>query len=284
MATISITSDLDVIEKYKELVHSSMDGDSIYIRTKETVQALFNSGDIKNGERAEVIAQVVSSLNTSLVNTSMNTALQWASQEKEIALRKLELERQLDILDNEKLKTENEADRIKNDNLVQQADSLRQNGAMTVVDGKVKALDDTGVQYENILLTREKVDSENKAQILSDAKLNETNAGIHKIVADTYVNYGMYNGYAITDSGITGVFDNTPVGYTTLSDAQLEIAKEQAKGYAWNAWSNAATGLGSTIGVALTSETDIFTGDNAGILTSWKTVVNKLRDIPQPSV
>lgn len=280
MATISITNELNVIKKYESLVKVSLGSDSIYIRAKETIAELTKAGGLTASDKSRIISEVIGGLSSGLASACMNTALQWESTEKDIALKKLELEKQLDILDNEKTKTENEADRIKNADLVQQADSLRQNGAMTVVEGQVVALSNVGVQHENILLTREKVKSENKAQVLSDAKVTETNAGIHKIVADTYVNYGMYNGYNITSAGVTGIADQTPSGYTTLSDAQLEIAKEQAKGYAWNAWSNAATGLGSTIGVALTSETDIFTGDNAGILTSWKTVVNKLRDIP----
>ena len=284
MATISLSSELDVIGKYKELVEQSLNGDSVYIRTKETLQEMFQDGTITSKERSELLGLVLNNINNAIVSSSMSTALQWAAKEKDIALQKLELAKRLDILDNEKLKTENEANRIRNADLAQQAESLRQNGAMTVVEGKVVSLSNTGVQYENILLTREKVESENKAQALSDVKLNETNAGIHKIIADTYVNYGMYSGYRITDTGVTGIVKQTPVGYTTLSDAQLEIAKEQAKGYSWNAWSNAATGLGSTIGVALTSETDIFTGDNAGILSSWKTVINKLRDIPQPNL
>lgn len=284
MATISLSSELDVIGKYKELVEQSLNGDSVYIRTKETLQEMFQDGTITSKERSELLGLVLNNINNAIVSSSMSTALQWAAKEKDIALQKLELAKRLDILDNEKLKTENEANRIRNADLAQQAESLRQNGAMTVVEGKVVSLSNTGVQYENILLTREKVESENKAQALSDAKLNETNAGIHKIIADTYVNYGMYSGYRITDTGVTGIVEQTPVGYTTLSDAQLVIAKEQAKGYSWNAWANAATGLGSTIGVALTSETDIFTGDNVGILSSWKTVINKLRDIPQPNL
>lgn len=284
MATISLSSELDVIGKYKELVEQSLNGDSVYIRTKETLQEMFQDSTITSKEKSELLGVVLNNINNAIVSSSMSTALQWAAKEKDIALQKLELEKQLDILDNEKLKTENEANRIRNADLVQQAESLRQNGAMTVVGDKVVRLSDAGVQYENILLTREKVVSEKKAQALSDAKLDETNAGIHKIIADTYVNYGMYSGYNITSTGVTGVTDQTPTGLTTLSDAQLVIAKEQAKGYSWNAWANVATGLGSTIGVALTSETDIFTGANAGILTSWKDVVNKLKDIPSPTI
>lgn len=281
--TITTSTELDVINKYRELVRVSMEGDSSYIRAKETLDEMYDDNDVPQEGKGEVLAGLISSLHTSVMTTSMNTALAWSAKEKDLELKKLELEKQLQILQNQIEQTKAEADRTANADLIQQAESLRQHGKMTVVNGKVVGLSDEGLQYQNIQLTKEKVESENKAQELSDAKLKETYAGINKLVADTYVNYGMYNGYTITDKGITGITDITPVGYTTLSDAQLSIAKEQAKGYAYNAWSNVASGLGSTIGVALTSETDIFTGDNAGILTQWKDTIGKMNKIQPPS-
>lgn len=284
MAAIAIKTELDVIEKYQELVKVSMDGDSSYIRAKETLEQMYTDNDVPQDSKGEVLAGLISSLHTSVMTTSMNTALNWAAKEKDLALQKLELEKQLDILSNNVLQSKAEADKIRNSDLIQQAESIRQHGVMTVVDGKVVSLADEGVQYQNMLLTKEKIESENKAQKLSDVKIKETNAGIHKIVADTYVNYGTYSGYNITDSGVTGVSNNTPTGYTTLSAAQLQIAQEQAKGYTYNAWSNVASGLGSTIGVALTSETDIFAdAENAGILTQWKDTISKMNAITPPS-
>ena len=276
MATIAISTEIDIIEKYEELVKSSLGSESIYIRAKETISELLVKGGLTGPEKSKLIGETIAGLSSGLASACMSTALQWEAKEKDLALQKLELEQQLDILKHQVTKAENEAVQVANADLIAQANSLRNNGAMTVLDGKVVSLNDSGVAYETILLTREKVTTEGKAQALSDAKLNETNAGVHKIIADTYVNYGMYSGYAITGTGVTGITNNTPTGLTTLSNAQLEIAKEQAKGYVYNAWSNVASGLGSTIGVALTSETDIFSGDNAGILATWKTVIEKL--------
>lgn len=283
MATITVTDELDVVCKYKELLSSSLDVDSIYIKTKETIQDMFDKGYIKDDNIAEIVTQVLAQANASLVTSAMSTALGWANAEKEVALKKLELAKQLDILDGQISLTNAQADKTANEDIATQANTIRQNGMPTVVNGKVVSLTDTGAVYENILLTREKVQSENKAQELSDAKVKETHASINKLVADTYVNYGMFSGYTIGESGLIGVQDHTPAGYTTLSSIQGTIAKEQAKGYAYNAWANAASGLGSTIGVALTSETDIFTGTNDPIITSWKTTIDNLRDVQVPT-
>lgn len=284
MATITISTELDVICKYKELLQSSLDVDSIYIKTKETLLDMFDKGYIKDTDISVVLSEVLAQANASVVNSSMSNAVQWAIAEKELALKKLELAKQLDILDFERDLKEAQAVKTRNEDIINQAASLRQNGMPTVVDGKVISLTDSGVAYEGILLTKEQVLSEGKARELSDAKIKETNAGIHKLVADTFVNYGSYSGYVVTPNGITGIQDTTPSGYKTLSYYQGKIAAEQAKGYAYNAWANAASGLGSTIGVALTSETDIFTGDGTGILTSWKTTVDNLKNVQVPMI
>lgn len=283
MATVTETSKLDVIAKYKELIKVSTDADSLYIKAKETLEQMYKDNDVPQDSKGEVLGQLISSLHTSVMSTSMNTALAWAAKEKDIALRKLELEKQLDVLTNNIAQSEAEAERVRVANLIQQAESLRQHGTMIVANEKVVGLSAEGIQYQNIELTKEKIESEKKAQNLSDAKLKESYAGINKLVADTYVNYGMFTGYTIAENGITGVTNVTPTGWKTLSNAQLTIAQQQAKGYAWNVWSNVATGLGSTIGVALTSETDIFTGDNSGILTQWKDVITKMNQIQPPS-
>ena len=281
--TITESNELDVITKYKELVKVSTDADSLYIKAKETLEQMYTDNDVPQDNKGEILGQLIGSLHTSVMNTSMNTALAWASKEKELAFRKVELEKQLDVLTNNIKQTAADAERSRVANLIQQAESMRQHGTMTVVNDTVVGLNDDGLQYQTIQLTKEKIESEKKAQLLSTAKLKETHVGINKLVADTYVNYGMFSGYTIAENGVTGITNNTPAGWNTLSYAQLAIAQQQAKGYAWNVWSNAATGLGSTIGVALTSETDIFTGDNSGILTQWKDVITKMNQIQPPS-
>ena len=284
MAVITVTTDLDVLEKYNELVTQSLAGESTYIRTKETMEDLFKDGTMTSADKAAVISSVLGSLNTSVMSTSMQTALEWAKTEKELALKKLEMEKTLDILDKELDLKEAQADKVESDDLLAQASNLRQNGSATVVNGKVVALSDAGKIWTDMQLVEQNTENAEVEEGLLEAKVDETNAGIHKIVADTYVNYGAFNGYNITGTGITGISDITPVSYRTLSDLQAIIAEEQAKGYAYNAWSNAASGLGSTIGVALTTETDIFgTGTYPQLLTDWRQAITNLNNVQLPS-
>lgn len=280
MAVITVTNDLDVVNKYNQLVKESLDGESVYIRTKETLQELFETSNFTSREKSEILANILGSLNTTLVNASMSTAMQWANQEKEIELKKLELAKQLDILDEDILLKQAQIDKMKADDIAQQAQTIRMYGTPTVVDGNVVALTDTGKVYEDIQLVKEQVVNAGKEGVLLDAKKVESQAAVHKVIADTYRNYGSYS-YTIDDSGLIANRTDTT---TTLSDIQEAIAKEQAKGYAYNAWANSLSGSASMLGTAIAAEYAEFGAGQPGgdLLDNVILTASKLKDIPVP--
>ena len=284
MATISVTTELDVLSKYEQLVSESLGGSSVYIRTKETLEDFFKNNNLKDSDKAAIISQVLSSLNTSLVNSSMSTAMQWASSEKDIALKKLELEQQLDILANEVRLKDAQIEKMIDDTVATQAQTIRMYGTPTVVDGNVTALADSGKVYKEIQMLEQQTVNAVKEGVLLDSKKTESQAAVHKVVADTYRNYGSYT-FALADSGLTGV-NKTSGTYETLSDIQATIAKEQAKGYSYNAWANALTGSASLIGTALAGEYDIFTtasnGTGDSLIQTVKDTATKLNAATNP--
>jgi cell division protein FtsB len=284
MATISITSELDVINKYKGLVSESMGSDSVYIRTKETLEDFFKNNNLKDSDKAAIISQVLSSLNTSLVNSSMSTAMQWAANEKDVALKKLELEQQLDILANEVKLKDAQIEKMKDDSIATQAQTIRMFGTPTIIDGNVASLTDTGKLYKEIQLIQQQTLNAGKEGVLLDAKKTESQAAVHKVVADTYRNYGSYT-FALADGGLTGV-SKTSGTYETLSDIQAVIAKEQANGYSYNAWANAMNGSASLIGTALAGEADIFTelsnGTGDALISTIRNTACKLNSAVSP--
>ena len=283
MATISLSTNLDVQDKYKGLVEQSLAEGSVYIRTKETLMDMFDKGYVKDDQIAEVLSNVLASANQTVFNTSMSTALQWAEAEKNLVLKKAELEAQLDtIAEDTALKTA-QVTKLGHEDVAVQANTRRTYGVPTVVNGEVTTLTDVGSAYNETELIKEKIISEQKNQDIATAKVDEAYAGVNKIVADTFANYGMLNGYTVDKQGLSGL---STIGHHPLSELQATIAEEQAKGYAYNAWANAASGLGSTIGVAMTSDTNIFgnvAGQYTGLLTDWKDTVAKLKNITQPT-
>ena len=62
-----------------------------------------------------------------------------------------------------------------------------------------------------------------------------------------------------------------------------QVAKEQARGYAWNAWANAASSSAGMIGTLVAAEIANETLVNS-TLAAWQTAVNKINAIPQVEI
>lgn len=282
MPTISLSTEFDVLSKYESLISKSLDGDSIYIRAKETVESLVSEGALDDARKAEIISNVVSSIVASITNSSMSTALSWATSEREFALNKLETEIKLEVLANETLLKAAQTDQIANNIQLAKVESQRMYGVPVFDnDGNLISLSDKGKVYEDTQLTitqREKVVEEIE---LTKQKSNESYAAVHKIIADTYVNYGSYTYTGLSDEGILTVSKTS--SNPSLSEAQLQIAQEQAKGYTYNAWANALTGSASMLGTAIASEyADFSPGSTGGNLL--QTVADTTSNLKNASV
>jgi len=282
--TILTETDLDVTCKQRELVQEALGPDGVYIRMKETLLELAEKGGLKDTQKAELISTTVSSMVNSITSASMSTALQWAAQEKDLALKKLQLEYELANtgLENEILEYKKE-ESLANVQLLQ-AKRIRDYGiAVFDNDGNVVSLGDNGRLYEEEKAVKQ--DTLNKVDLNTQIKsqTEEVQARTHKIVADTYVNHGIYTWSTISDTGITGV-QKTAIGYVTLSDLNKEVAKEQAKGYAWNAWSNSASASAGMIGTLIAAEIPELVDDAQAALENWTNATVKLNNIQEPTI
>ena len=283
MATLTFSTSIDVVSKQRELVQEALGADGIYIRMKETLQEFFDDGDLKDSDKVKLISETLAALTNSITQSSMAIALQWAAQEKDFAIKKLELEKQLDILVNENALKEAQIAKIEIDSINAQSEARRMFGVPTIIDGKVTSLTNEGKLYQDIELEKQQLVNLGQEYNILVSKERESNAGVHKIIADTYRNYGSYS-YTVDATGVSGVAA-THGAYRTLSDVQEKIAQEQAKGYAYNAWASAASGLASTTGVALTSGEAIFDQGEIGytMITNLNSTLNKLRNTIPPS-
>ena len=159
MAKITIDTTLDVVKKQKELAAALTDEDSIYIRMKETLVDLLEKGEIKGTDRARVVSETISQMAINLTNTSLSTALAWQAQEKELALKKEELEVRLDVLQKEVEKAEEDSRLAKESVRLAQAKRIREYGDATFdPDGNVIALSDEGLVYEQEQLVKKQIE------------------------------------------------------------------------------------------------------------------------------
>jgi len=279
---ISIDTSIDVKSKYKELIDLSADKDSLYIRAREIVEALKQDNLITSGDEGAIIAQTISQLSSSASSAAMSIALQWGAKEKELILQKEETEYRIDALKLGNEKAEFDRDNSQATKIYTQAKTIREMGKPTLVNGDVASLQDYGVEYQRILGLEKDVQIKDVQKSNYAAQTKQVQAQVHKLVADTYVNHGMFTGYTISESGITGT-SHQPQPYVTLSEMNKQVAKEQARGYAWNAWSNAASASAGMIGTLVAAEIANETLVNSAVST-WQTAVGKINSIPQVEI
>ena len=279
---ISLDTSMDVISKYKQLVEASANGESLYVRAREVIKALKEDNLITNGDEGAAIAQVVAQLSGSASSQAMSTALAWESAEKELVLKKEELEKKIDLLKIEATKAEYDADLAKVTKNAAEAKMIREYGANIVyVNGSVATLPDEGRAYEEIKSMKQSTLNAEATNYGIKAQTEQAHASIHKLVADTYVNHGMYFGYTITENGITGT-QKLSTGYVTLSEMNRVVAGEQAKGFVLNAYSNAASSSAGMIGTLVAAEIPGL--DPTQYLQTWKSAVDKLNDLAVPII
>lgn len=273
MAIIAINKSLDVIDKYTSLITESLDTNSVYIRAKETLEALVASGDLSSADKAKVVAEVLNNLNTSLVNASMSTALAWAKAEKDAEFQKEELGYKVDVIEQQALTEAAKIKQLMADVMATTATSMRQNGAATVdpATGFTTGLANDGKGYKEVQLLGQELFNKQAEENVLKSKLKESQAAVYKIAADAAANYG--TGFTVTATGdaisVTG-----SVGVESLAWYQKEIAKQQSKGYIYSAWSNAVNASATAIATLLAEDAD--SGLAGDLQSALKAGVNQL--------
>lgn len=277
--TSTVTIPLEVVGKFQALVKESLGGESVYIRAKETLQQMFADSEINSTDKAAALGTIIGSMVNGITSSSMATALEWAKYEKELALKKLEMDQQLLILAKEALIKDAQLDQIETQNRLALVESKRMFGTGTfdVATGALINLTEEGKVWNDMALVTQQTTNAGVEEDLLNSKVKESAVAIHKVVADTYTNFGSftftYDGSGNGLSSVTRLDSNT-----SLSDTQQEIAIEQGKGYTYNAWANALTGTASILGTAIASGDFSFAPNTKGdiLLTTIINCANNL--------
>jgi hypothetical protein len=267
---LNLRNDIDVLDKYESLIKSSLGANSVYIRTKETLEELSSSGYLSDADKAKVVSEVLTNLNTAIVNSSMSTAMQWAKAEKDVQLKRIELDKQLKLLAEETAIKAAQAKDAEAAFVRTKADTWANYGVTgyDAITGTVIKPDSISVLAgskvgADIALTGAQTSKVGVEKDLTTRKIAETDAAVYKIVADTATNYGNVTYSINSDTGAVNVFNIADVlGHNSLASIQAAIAKEQASGYAYNAWANAATASSSMLGALIASGS--YTAENHG--------------------
>lgn len=280
--SISLETSLDVVGKQRELVAEALGPDSVYIRMKETLDEYFKDGSLKNPDIARAVGDTISSMAGAITSQTISTALAWVAKEKELVLQKEEMEYRIDALKLANEKAEFDRDTAEAMKIYTQAKTIREMGQPVIINGDVQSLPDSGKEYQELLNLGKDLEIKEVQKTNYAAQTKQVQAQVHKLVADTYINHGMFTGYTISESGIVNA-SMVPQSYVTLSDMNKQVAKEQARGYATNAWANAASSSAGMIGTLVAAEIDNQTLVNSTVAL-WQTSVNKLNDVVAPEI
>ena len=159
MINITVSTNLDVVNKYNELVQEALGSESLYSRMKENLVDLLNDGNIKSTDKAKTIADAISHMTVGLSGQVMDTAIKWAAQEREFVLKKAELEYRLSVLDKESLKVAQDIENAKETKKLAQAKRFREYGVATLdINGNVTGLSDAGLVYEQQKLVEKQIE------------------------------------------------------------------------------------------------------------------------------
>jgi hypothetical protein len=146
------------------------------------------------------------------------------------------------------------------------------------------SLNTSGKEYASILNIQADTANKSKQSEVLDANKSQTWAQTHKLIADTYVNHGVFTWTGVNANGVTGV-SKASTGYTTLSDVQKQVAKQQALGYSMNAWGSAATSSAGMIGTLLAAEIPSMDAATIALyMNRWTTAVDKLNGSVAPEI
>lgn len=157
--SISMDTTIDVVSKYNELVQEALGDESLYSRMKENLVDLLADGNLKATDKAKTIADAVSHMAVGLSGQVMDTAIKWAAQEKEMVLKKAELEYRLAVLDKESAKVEQDVENAKEAKKLAQAKRLREYGVATLDgNGNVTGLSDAGLVYQQQKLVEKQIE------------------------------------------------------------------------------------------------------------------------------
>jgi len=233
-------AELNVSDKYIQLMEDSLGEGSLYERVKDTYFELFKDLNISEEEKIQLVANNIANLATNITAQAMNTAIMWAKEERDGVYQLAQIKAQTELTLAQKELTSEEI-------------------CKTVAEGELVA-----AQKAEVLAATIRTDELNAAQIKS------TEATIYSTLAESYRKSGKVVISTDTDNVLKGTSGDL-AGYTYKQDKFIDrqiISFEDSKR------NHAANSSAQLIGQLLSAEIPIEETDTAFLL--WKSSMEYL--------
>lgn len=239
-AFLAVDGTLDVIDKYENLMKTTVGDDSIYMKAKDTMYYLFKDLQITEAQKAEIVAGHVAQMTNELSKSAMDIALSWDKDERDgaYALAKVKADTevalaQYELVKSQICKTDKETALACAQITATTSASVRENGRVLAYgdDGcTVESLQDEGLKYH---------------------QTKQVEADTYARFADAFRKSGVVQiGVDISDGETKGLSGDED-GYTWQ---QMQNAERQRIAYEDSKRNHVANSTASMIGQMLSAE------------------------------
>ena len=179
---LGMSGSMNVIDRYQELMKETLGEGSLYEKSKSSFYELFKDLEIDAEEKATIVAESISKMSIQMSATAMQTALQWAKEERDgyytTALsyaQTMKTQADAEVARNEICKIDKEIELTCAKITSTLAGSIRENGMHQVPDGGCvpTGLQDNGLKYEQTQMVIQQTLSMGKEDTRKDAKNEE---------------------------------------------------------------------------------------------------------------
>jgi len=250
------THDFNVIEKFEQLMQSSMGDASIYTRVKDTMKVQFDELSMTQEQKASMVSQILQSYLVQQSATAMQVALQWAKEETTVGYETMLLEAQAEKMNADKGVSEETVCKLQKETELVCAqitkttgDNIRENGSPIYgPDGcTVISLDDTGLKYAQI--------------IASEANSYATFAKTYREAGIVAIGTGLDGVRKATGGEGTNQSNNSTGGSAGLLNTNIMQTLRHTDAYDDTMRQYVSNSSGQLLGQLIASDTPIDTGE-----------------------
>ena len=260
-----LTTDLDVVTTYKELMEASIGQGSVYLKAKETLTEIYANSNLTDPDKASVVAQTVSQIAIGITTQAMNAAIELAKDKRDskYTLTKMKEDTRLVTANISKLEADIDNMGADKDNKIlagwkAQGELYRDYGVHTwdytllPTVLPIAAYDTYGTKVETI-------------------KMSQAN------VYNGYSTAYRQNGTVLPIIDGNGWLTTGTVGDATgLSYWQTKVAERQEQGFDDNTRQHVANSSATMVSMLLSSEEAALVDDASVALAKWTTAVDYL--------
>jgi len=269
MATCTAKLDLTalddrVLELYQALMKASTDKDSIYLKAKETLQAILYDAELDAREKANILSQTIASMVNGMSAQSLQAAIDLAKDDRDAEYVLSKLCSEIGLIDQQKLKLIADTANVEEDTKLKIAQNWRMQAELHR---------DYGIIPDNLDFAHEVLDN-----IDYDETYGTKYESIRLAQANVYTGYAQaYRQYGLVDVNVdtAGLLANTTTADTDgLVYWQTRVAERNEEGFDDNMRQHVANSSATMISMLLSSEQSGI--DYSPYLSNWSNAITYL--------